>query len=246
MRFIELFAGIGGFRLGLERAGHKCVWANELDPYCCAVYRKRWPDQTLFEGDIRSVDPRTVPAHDLLCAGFPCQPFSLAGKRKANDDDRFLWPEIVRFIRANRQRFVLLENVPGLLSAGMGTVLGDLALCRYDAEWDLFSASEMGAPHFRQRVFILAYPNEKPMLQAGSIFDKKRGIDHARGSDSGIRWRQMASPNWDLPESYITRTIDGIPGRVDASQALGNAIVPQITEWIGRRLKEIEGVTEDR
>ncbi len=158
MRFIELFAGIGGFRLGLERAGHTCVWANEIDPYACKVYRKNWPDGTLHEGDIRTIDPAGLPDYDLLVGGFPCQPVSLAGRRKAQEDARWLWPEIFRIVRATRPERILLENVPGLLSAGLGDVLRDLASVGYDAEWDCVSAAAVGAPHLRYRIFIVAYP----------------------------------------------------------------------------------------
>lgn len=158
--FGSLFAGIGGIDLGLERAGWTCKWQVENDPYCLAVLRKHWPNIPKF-GDVKQLDGSELEPVDLICGGFPCQPVSCAGKRKAQADERWLWPEFARIIRMVRPRFVLVENVPGILSANggraMGEVLGDLAACGYDAEWNRLSATSVGAPHLRERIFIVAY-----------------------------------------------------------------------------------------
>jgi DNA (cytosine-5)-methyltransferase 1 len=134
----------------------RVVWQSEIDPYACAVLRKHWPDVPNL-GDIHTV--ADFPLVDVLCGGFPCQPVSLAGKRKAQADDRWLWPEYARAIRLVRPHYVLVENVPGLLTAGLELVLGDLAQLGYDAEWDCIPAAAFGAPHLRYRVLLVAYPN---------------------------------------------------------------------------------------
>jgi DNA (cytosine-5)-methyltransferase 1 len=153
----SLFSGIGGLDLGLERAGMHVIWQSEIDPYASSVLAKHWPDVPNL-GDITKVDWDGIEAPDLVCGGFPCQPVSEAGRRLAQDDERWLWPELARCVRHLRPRYVLVENVPGLLVRGMGDVLGDLADLGYDAEWESIPAAAVGAPHLRWRVFIVAYP----------------------------------------------------------------------------------------
>ena len=161
MRYGSLFSGTGGFDLGFDRAGLECAWQVENDPYCLRVLEKHWPDVKRY-GDIREVDWDEVEKVEVICGGFPCQPVSQAGKRKAQADERWLWPEFARAIGALRPRFVVVENVPGLLFRGMGDVLADLAAFGYDAEWQVLSAQAFGAPHLRQRVWIVAYPSFCP------------------------------------------------------------------------------------
>lgn len=151
--FLSLCAGIGGLDLGLERAGWRCVGQVEIDHFCRAVLAHHWPDVPRWD-DLRTFPP--VAGADLICAGFPCQPVSHAGRRRAQADDRWLWPEVARILRVVRPRFVLLENVVGLLTAGFGDVLGDLAALGFDAEWGVLSAADVGAPHLRERIFIVA------------------------------------------------------------------------------------------
>ncbi len=153
----SLFAGIGGFDLGLERTGgFQIKWQVEIDEYCRRVLAKHWPHVQRY-GDIREVtDAEPV---DVLCGGFPCQDISNAGNRAGIDGERSgLWSEYVRIIRLVRPRYVIVENVAALLGRGMGRVLGDLSESGYDAEWDVISAAAVGAPHLRERVWIIAYP----------------------------------------------------------------------------------------
>jgi DNA (cytosine-5)-methyltransferase 1 len=152
----SLFSGIGGLDLGLERAGMNVVWQSEIDPYACRVLAKHWPHVPNL-GDVTTIDWSTVERPDLICGGYPCQPFSLAGVRRGEDDPRHLWPHFRDAIRHLRPRFALLENVPGHLSLGFGRVLGDLAELGYDCEWDCIPAAAVGAPHLRYRVFVVAY-----------------------------------------------------------------------------------------
>lgn len=154
----SLFAGIGGIDLGLQRAGMHIAWQVENDPYCIKVLEKHWPDVPRH-GDIRGVNWHELEPVDVIAGGFPCQPVSVAGKQQGTADERWLWPHMAGAVRHLRPRYVLVENVPGLLANGMGDVLRDLAAIGYDTEWRCISAADMGAPHLRRRIWIVAYPH---------------------------------------------------------------------------------------
>jgi len=157
----SLFSGIGGLELGLERAGvGHVMWQAESDPYCAAVLRHRWP-HTMRYHDVRAITATTATRVDLVCGGFPCQPVSLAGSRRAQDDERWLWPEFARIVAEIRPAIVVAENVLGLRSAGLRDVLADLAALGFDAEWAALGAFEVGAPHLRRRIFIVATHPER-------------------------------------------------------------------------------------
>ena len=158
MRVGSLFSGIGGIDLGLERAGMEIAWQCEADDYCRKVLAKHWPGVPCYP-DVRSL-PDDIEPVDLVCGGYPCQPFSLAGRRSGTDDPRHLWPVFASTLRLLRPEWALLENVPGHLSLGFGDVLGDLATLGYDTEWTCIPAAAVGAPHLRWRLFVLAYANE--------------------------------------------------------------------------------------
>jgi site-specific DNA-cytosine methylase len=166
----SLFSGIGGLDLGLERAGMRVIWQSEIDPYACRVLAKHWPDVPNL-GDITTIDWSTVERPDVICGGYPCQPFSLAGVRRGEQDPRHLWPYFHRAIRHLRPRYALLENVPGHLSMGFDAVLGDLAEIGYDVEWCSVPAAAVGAPHLRWRIFAVAYPNSES--EPGVTIDAK-------------------------------------------------------------------------
>lgn len=153
----SLFAGIGGFDLGLTRAGFDIAWQVEIDPYCQRVLAKHWPHVQRY-GDIRTIDWGTVEPVDLLCGGFPCQDISLAGKGAGLAGERSgLWFEYAKAIEVLKPRYVLIENVSALRSRGLDRVLGSLAALGYDAEWHCIPACAVGAPHRRDRVWIIAY-----------------------------------------------------------------------------------------
>jgi DNA (cytosine-5)-methyltransferase 1 len=158
----SLFSGIGGFDLGLERAGMKVIWQSEIDEFASKVLKKHWPNVPNL-GDITKVDWSKVERPDVICGGYPCQPFSTAGKRGGANDPRHLWPAMHNAIRAIRPKYALMENVRGHLSMGFDRVLGDLAEIGYDAEWQVIPAAAVGAPHKRDRVFIVAYSNNAGM-----------------------------------------------------------------------------------
>ena len=232
MRAGSLFSGIGGFDLGLERAGFTISWQVEIDPYCQRVLAKHWPNVTRY-GDITAMDWTTVQPVDLLCGGFPCQDLSFAGKRAGIDGARSgLWSEYVRAIRHLRPRYVLVENVPGLLSnAYMGRVFGDLAQSGYDAEWTVLSAAQFGAPHLRNRVWIAAYPHSCAMEKCPLVFTKELSWQF-----SGVGREALAGDHWQTYQPGLVGMAYGIPHRVDRLKGLGNAIVPQIAEALGRMI----------
>lgn len=159
MRAVELFAGIGGFRVAADRAGFKTVWANDLSSQACAVYRDRFGSETIREGDFCDFN-HEIPSHDLLTGGFPCQPFSSAGKKEGIRDARgTLFEHIIGVLKAHRPKYFVLENVKRLLTMEQGnhfaTILGALADLDYFVEWRLLNASHFGLPQNRERVFII-------------------------------------------------------------------------------------------
>jgi len=238
MTFGSLFAGIGGLDLGLERAGMTCKWQVENDSYAVKLLEKHWPDVTRY-GDIREVEWEGVEPVDLICAGFPCQDVSVAGKRAGIEGERTgLWTEVVRCLRDLRPRLILLENVPGLLSLGFGRVLGDLAEGGYDAEWGMFSACALGAPHTRQRVFIVAYAGGDRIQGRFSPVGCGMGAwgdhtDYISTSTDPSAYRRGTV--W-ASEPSVGRVVDGLPYLMDRLRCLGNTVVPQVAEWIGRRI----------
>ena len=202
MRFIELFAGIRGFKRGLEKASkeYQCVWANEWDKYACQISRKNYPNDTLVEGDIRAGDPSSIPEHDLICAGFPCQSFSIAGKRGGFEDTRgTLFFEIMRIAGAKRTPYLLLENVKGLLSHDEGdtfqTILRTLDELGYNVQWQVLNSKDFGVPQNRERVFIIGHlrgkprPKVFPIGETDQVYTEPDGqISHAIDSNYHKGW----------------------------------------------------------
>lgn len=232
MTFGSLFSGIGGLDLGLERAGMECRWQVEIDPFCTAVLEKHWPGVKRY-GDIKNLDGSELERVDLICGGFPCVDISAAGLQAGIEAERSgLWFDMARIIRAVRPRFVLVENVAALLVRGMGRVLGELAASGYDAEWQVLSACAFGAPHPRQRVFILAYPSGSGLE---GIYETGRGVD-LQPTTAALRRHWETEPSLD-------RVADGIRDRLAKPSIIGygNAVVPQVAEWVGRRIIECAG-----
>ena len=161
MKVLDAFAGIGGFSLGLERAGFETVAFLEVDEYCKKVLSKHWPDVKQY-GDIRNVTGKRLKADgiipDVISGGFPCTDISHAGKQAGiTGEQSGLWTHLARLICEVRPRYAILENVSALLTRGMGDVIGDLAEIGYSAEWHCIPASAVGAPHQRDRIWIIAY-----------------------------------------------------------------------------------------
>jgi DNA (cytosine-5)-methyltransferase 1 len=261
----SLFAGIGGFDLGFERAGFTTSWQVEIDPYCQKVLAKNFPHAERF-GDIRECGSHNLKPVDVICGGFPCQDISNAGKRAGIEGERSgLWSEMHRIIRELRPAYVLVENVAALLGRGMGVVLGDLAEIGFDAEWEIISAADVGAHHLRERVWILAYRERVRELQPqGSITNEQRWLtgsseemaDTSSVGREGSRQPINASYSpesgegqasdafhvrvrdfWAV-EPNVGRVAHGVPKRVDRLRGLGNAVVPQIPEMLARRIAD--------
>lgn len=243
----SLFAGIGGMELGLERTGHyETAWQVEINDHARSVLERHWPEVK------RHDDVCTFPTQDhdwscdVLTGGFPCQDLSVAGRGEGLSGSRSgLFYEVVRIARCLGPRYVILENVSALLSRGMGNVLGCLSEIGYDAEWHCISAAYVGAPHERDRIFILAYrnvpghgtPEHEVGLHGEEASSKERkdvlielsGLCAAKGA---------GREHWES-EPSVGRVVDGLPRRMDRLRLLGNAIVPQVAEAIGNRLYEI-------
>ena len=240
-RVLDLFSGIGGFSLGLERTGgFRTVAFCEIDPFCRKVLKKHWPDVHCYE-DVRTLTADALARDgigvDVICGGFPCQDISSAGLRAGLVGQRSgLWKEFARLIGELRPSFVIVENVSALLFTGAGEVLGDLAALGFDAEWQAIPASALGAPHVRDRVWIVAHPNGGDMRtpwpaetqgRAASLF-VYGAVENARVET----WRDVVSD--------VDSAVYGLPGTVDALRPLGNAVVPQVVELIGRAIMAVE------
>jgi len=260
MRVLDLFSGIGGFSLGLERAGMETVAFCEVDAFCRQVLAKHWPNVRIHD-DVRTLDGNQYRGTvDVVCGGFPCQPFSVAGKRAGKDDDRHLWPEMLRIIREVQPRYVIGENVAGFVNMELDNCLSDLEAIGYACGAFVIPACAVDAQHRRDRVWILANSNSnsEPSL---SVNDEARGVqaingggrihanansalEQGRGLSSGVH-PQEPKPNsgsheggrsapceWK-PEPGVGRVVNGVPRRMDRLKALGNAVVPQVVEQIG-------------
>jgi len=155
MKVGSLFSGIGGFDLGLERAGFEIIWQVEIDPFCNKVLAKHWPNVKRFL-DVKTVGSKELEPVDLVCGGFPCQPYSCAGKRMGAEDDRALWPEMLRIIQEVRPRWVIGENVAGFVNMGLDNSISDLEREGYAVQAFIIPACAVNAPHRRDRVWIVA------------------------------------------------------------------------------------------
>ena len=257
------------------------AWFCEKDSFCRKVLAKHWPGVPCYE-DVCGLAGATLSPVDVLVGGSPCQGFSDAGLGLGFDDPRSgLWSEFARLVGESRPRYVVLENVPGLLRRGFGRVLGDLAALGYDSEWDCIPASAVDAPHRRDRVWLVAYSG----CDGGEPDRRSRELASAQGASEGHceerervwgasrrggavvadpererpqRGAGIGEPSSRRPSSLVAsvresgrgqwksepdvgRVAHGVPARVDRLRSLGNALVPQIAEWIGRRILEWEG-----
>lgn len=290
MRILDLFSGIGGFSLGLERAGMKTVAFCEIDPKARQVLKKHWPDVPVYE-DVSTLKGDQIGTVDVICGGFPCQDISTAGKGAGLEGARSgLWFEYHRLIKEIKPKYAIIENVSALRSRGLDQVLRSLAEIGYDAEWHCISANAIGAPHRRDRIWIVAYPNDNGWngskntksncsRDGGSSAGSNITVKPSGSSDLGKNLRrseteivadttgfglqgsgQFEQPQYSTPivtrqtieseygrvaeiwatEPSMGRVANGVSGRVDRLKQLGNAVVPQIPELIGRAIMEFE------
>lgn len=202
MRVVSLCSGVGLIDLGLEWAGMRTVQFSEVDPYATRILNARFPGVPV-DTDVRTIEPKEC---DVITAGFPCQPFSVAGKQLGDADPRHLWPAIIRSIRLARPRYVILENVPGLVTWGLGEVLGDLAAAGYDAEWTCFNASDVGAPHRRHRWWLVA-SSDADRVRA---WDESGGFFRDGWGTRAVAWKHGAAR--PLADAFGDRWGEGFAG----------------------------------
>jgi len=261
MNFGSLCSGIGGLDLGLEWAGMKCKWQVEKVDYRRKILELRFPDAERFSL-LEECGKHNLAPVDLICAGFPCQPFSVAGKQRGAADDRYLWPEVRHIVEELRPAWFLGENVPGIVRMALDTVLSDLEVLGYSTRTFVVPACAVEAPHIRSRVWIVAYAASNLRGTSGNVGPKTPdggGADnpdateplsrHGNSDDVSIFWDrsqvgQTGSTirpynRWSV-EPDVGRVANGVPNRVHRLSGLGDAVVPQLGEIFGRFIMQFE------
>ena len=234
---LDLFSGIGGFALAAGWAGFETIGFCEIEPYCQAVLKKHWP-QVPIHTDIRELRGGGQRI-DLLTGGFPCQPFSFAGKRRGKDDDRYLWQEMFRIIKETNPAWIIGENVAGIINLGLQETITNLEAFDYEVRVFDISALSIDAVHKRERIWIVANSNGKRQNLWQKTIDKKEK-QRTQNIVEGCSFREILK-EWQGWEStpYICRSDDGIPNRMDRIKGLGNAIVPQVAYQIIKGIREL-------
>lgn len=264
---LDLFSGIGGFALAARMAGVpiRNHFHSDIEPYANRVYAARFPDADQL-GDVRKIDGRKLreenPGDWLVCGGFPCQDVSTAGKRKGLAGARSgLWYEMHRIIDELQPKYVLGENVAQLCFQGLDRVVLSLSEIGYDAEWQVISARAVGAPHLRERLWIVAYPQQDAAADAdlhglglglGQLPEGERDLggckvfgESTQGHPAWADWKGPLERREMASQPLIRRVDHGLSDRLDRSwadrgHALGNSIVPQVAEVIFRLILEAE------
>ena len=289
MKVLDLFSGIGGFALGLDRAGMETVAFCEIEDYPVSILKKHWPDVPVYR-DVKKLKgeelEREVGRIDVICGGFPCQPFSVAGQQKGKEDDRHLWPEMFRLVQEISPRWVIGENVAGFIRMALDDVLFDLESEGYSTQSFVIPACAVGGVHRRDRCWIVAHSRDR---EGGGSEQRRVGEtccegekavrtpetdETARSSETsgvmantnsqGLQGQQITGSDesiWEKPndeqstgqgnaqhfrpielptESPVRLRDDGLPDNMARLKALGNAVVPQIPEMIGRAIMELE------
>lgn len=257
----SLFSGIGGLELGLERAGlGPVLWQVEIDPFCRAVLAKHWPNVTRF---VDVTQPRSYPHVDLICGGFPCQDVSSAGRGRGIGGKRSsLWWHFADVVRRVQPRWVIVENVASGAHRWLHHVRHQLHVLGYGTRAVSLSAADVGAPHLRRRIFVVAdadgdrqlaraldakvaAPPSAPAdaLRIGTLQQRGRREERPQTSDSVRRSRR----GWRGPEPSMVRVVHGVPRGMDGRRrrALGNAVVPQCAEAIGRVIRAMQPSSEE-
>lgn len=255
MRHLDLFSGIGGFALAARMAGgFETVAFCEIDRYCQRVLRKNFPNVPIHD-NVKTLNGNEYGPIDIITGGYPCQPFSHAGKRSGANDDRHLWPEVFRIARSIKPRWLLLENVVGHITLGLDDVLSDLDSIGYTSQPFVVPACAIDAKHRRYRVWIVANSNSLRMegawteQQATGISGKSEAMADSNRPGCKEQWTEIANKkehttaergSWWTPEPAVGRVANGIPNRVDRLRGLGNAIVPQVAAVILEFIKQTD------
>lgn len=241
MKVLDLFSGIGGFAVGLEREGFETVAFCENDQFCQQVLAKNFPQVKIYN-DVRDVSREQLEADGitgirLLVGGFPCQPFSRVGERKSFADDRSLWHEMHRICAEIRPDWIIAENVVGIIELAIDEILADMARIRYTPTIFDLPAASVGANHERRRIWIIGCNDDYladtdcTRLQGWDSEPYAQREDPERYLGAGHRW---------VPTPRICRRSDGVPNRMDRLRSLGNAIVPDVAQQLGRVISDIE------
>lgn len=235
MKVLDLFSGIGGFSLGLERAGMETVAFCEIEPFCREVLKKHWPDVPVHQ-DIRELNGEEYKGKvDVVCGGFPCQPFSVAGKKKGTEDNRDLWPEMFRVIQQAQPTWVIGENVANFTNMAFTRTKADLESEGYTVQPFIIPACALGAWHRRDRVWIVARKDSATNTSSIGLEGQKFGCSTKRLTGS---FEDCIRDQWEN-EPRVARMVHGVSKGVDSFiwknriQSLGNSIVPQMAEIIG-------------
>jgi len=278
LKTLDLFSGIGGFTIGLERAGLKTIAFCEIDKYCRLILQKHWKDIRVYK-DVREITKRQFEEDgcelpEVITGGFPCQPFSVAGRKKGTNDNRYLWPEMFRIIKEFKPRWIIAENVRGIINIQDGVVFErvhtDLESQGYETQTFIIPAAGVGAPHRRDRVWIVANTRRsiggqqsarnKESIEAGTFEETKWSFDrdsvtgsskrekimadskriHVQGQQDRSRQEQSRRSGWWDIEPDVGRVADGVQGRIHRLKGLGNAIIPQIAEEIAKAILKAE------
>lgn len=237
---LSLFSGIGGLDLAAEWAGFQTVGQCEWADYPTKVLEKHWPEVLRWR-DIRTLTKESfyertgLRTAELISGGFPCQPFSVAGKRRGKEDDRYLWPEMLRVIKELQPAWVVGENVAGIVSMALDQVLSDLEAQGYETRTFIIPACGVDAPHRRDRVAIVAHA-KKDNGNHGLTQEKRNNREKAPMEHRGRTW-------WDA-EPGVCRVVNGIPTRmdIDRDECLGNAVVPQQFYPVFRAIADVEAL----
>lgn len=251
LKHLDLFSGIGGFAYAANQAGFDTIGFVEKDGFCTKILKKHWP-KVINHGDIKSFN---FNQHvDLITGGFPCQPFSVAGKMKGKDDERHLWPEFFRIIKQSKPTWIVAENVTGIVALELDNILADLETENYQTATFIIPACAANAPHRRDRVWIVAYSNSKRCTSGCYTLKERQILFHEKWNVKALqeKWFDMQPNTWKINKAQdwfefsarACRTDDGLSNRMDRVRALGNAIVPQVAYVILSTIFNIETVLQ--
>lgn len=245
----SLFSGIGGFDLAARWAGIDTIWMVEKDAYCQKILSKNFPGVPIYDY-VQRVDKNILAKPDIISGGFPCQDVSIINlfAQKLHGKRSGLWSEYYRLINELQPRYIIIENVAALVNRGLENIVKQISEIGYNTEWKTITASQVGAFHKRERVWVIAYPNSFGFLK---VFEKFQNIFIEKASGKkreewilfyNVSARNYKIEHWEKLANIICRNDDGIPGELDANRlrGLGNAIVPQTAYVIFEAIKMID------